>query len=120
MLTLDVKRVFALRGVANPFAHLRKIGISSATAWNLLDKRVKSISTKHLELICTYLNCEPNDLYEWKPDKGTVNAETHALKRLRRDGKASSYSELIRAVPLNKISEVETALANLGNDDPDA
>ncbi len=66
-------------------------------------------------MICEHLNCEPNDLYEWKPNNDTLNTETHALKRLRRDGRASSYNELIRNIPLDRLGEAEAALENLTN-----
>ncbi|MEO6049768.1 MAG: helix-turn-helix domain-containing protein [Pyrinomonadaceae bacterium] len=34
------------------------------------------IQGRHLEKICEYLNCEPSDLYEWKPAKDTQSPET--------------------------------------------
>ena len=108
MLIFNIQRVFALRGISNPYTQLVKIGISRPTASNLLDNRVNSIQGKHLEKICEYLRCEPNDLYEWKPNRDTVDAENHPLKGLRRDNKASNYSELIRNIPLNKIDQIET------------
>src|SRR5258706_9008109 len=100
MLSFNLQRVFALRGISNPYTRLVKLGISRPTASNLLGNRVSSIQSKHLEQICAYLNCEPNDLYEWKPSKDVQNAESHPLKGLRRDGKAASYNELIRNVSL--------------------
>jgi len=115
MLIFNLQRVFALRGIGNPYSQLVKIGISRPTAWNLLENNVKSIQGKHLEKICEYLRCEPNDLYEWKPNRNTVNAEDHPLKALRRDGKPSNYNELIRNIPLNKIDQVEGLLAGLQN-----
>ncbi|MGQ0542828.1 MAG: helix-turn-helix domain-containing protein [Blastocatellia bacterium] len=113
-----MKRVFALRGVGNAYSQLVKIGISRPTAWNLLENKVSSIQAKHLEKICAYLRCEPNDLYEWKPDRDTVNAEDHPLKDLRREGKTSNYNELIRKIPLNKIDQVEELLAGLTTSEP--
>lgn len=74
---------------------------------------MSSIQSKHIEKICAYLNCEPNDLYEWKPDKDTVNVEAHPLKGLRREGTTMSYTEMIRNIPLDKVAEIETLLAGL-------
>ncbi len=117
MLRFNIQRVFALRGINNPYGQLVKLGISRPTAWNLLDNKVNSIQGKHLEKICEYLRCEPNDLYEWKPDRNTVLPDEHPLKGLRRDKKASNYSELIRNIPLNKIDQVEALLSGLQSDD---
>jgi len=45
--------------------------------------------------------------------KDTQNVETHPLKALRRDGNATRYNELIRKIPLAKIHQAETLLAEL-------
>ena len=113
MLIFNLQRVFGLRGIGNPYQQLVKLGISRPTAWNLLDNKVNSIQGKHLEKICAYLNCEPNDLYEWKPDKNTVNAENHPLKGLRRDDSVEQFRASIRDLPLDKIAEAEALLAGL-------
>lgn len=117
MLLLNIKRVFALRGIQNPYTQLVKLGISRPTAWNLLDNNVASINNKHLERICEYLNCEPNDLYEWRPSSKTLNTENHPLKALRRDEDAPDYGEMIRQLPLDKIDQVKEMLSGLKNND---
>jgi DNA-binding Xre family transcriptional regulator len=113
MLTFNIRRVFALRGIPNPHTQLVKLGLSSATAWNLLDNKVSSIRSKHLEAICEYLKCEPNDLYEWRPDRETLAPDEHPLKRLRRSDEASDYSKLIRNLPLDKIDQARSMLEEL-------
>ncbi len=113
MLIFNLQRVFALRGISNPYTQLVKIGISRPTASNLLDNRVNSIQGKHLEKICEYLRCEPNDLYEWKPNRDTQDVENHPLKGLRRDDKADAFRTMIRNIPLDKIDQVEAMLAEL-------
>ncbi|GEM_PF-7025067 len=62
------------------------------------------------------LASDTNDLYQWKPDKNTVNLETHPLKALQREGTATSFNELIRNVPLDKIGRIEEMISNLEND----
>ena len=113
MLIFNLQRVFALRGVSNPYTQLVKLGISRPTAWNLLNNSVNSIQGKHLEKICAYLKCTPDDLYEWRPGKDTQDVENHPLKGLRRDDKAARYNELIRNIPLDKIDQVEAMLSGL-------
>ena len=113
MLIFNIQRVFALRGISNPYQQLVKLGISRPTAWNLLDNKVNSIQGKHLEKICEYLNCEPNDLYEWKPAKDTQSPENHPLKALRRDDSFEQFRARIRDLPLDKIAEAEALLAGL-------
>jgi|ERR1043166_2451935 DNA-binding Xre family transcriptional regulator len=113
MLKLDIQRIFALRGISNPFSQLMKLGLARPTAWNLVSGSVGSIKTKHLEKICEFLNCTPNDLYQWTPSSDAKNVETHPLRGLRRDVKAARYNELIRNVPIDKIAKVEQMLTNL-------
>lgn len=117
MIFLNIKRVFAFRGIQNPYSKLVKLGISRPTAWNLLENGVASINNKHLERICEYLNCEPNDLYEWRPSANALNIENHPLKALRRDENAPNYGEMIRQLPLDKIDQVKNILDELKNND---
>ena len=117
MLNLNIKRVFAMRNIENPYIYLVRHGISRPTAWNLLNNNTTQIKNKHLELICELLNCEPNDLYEWTPSKDTANPDNHPLKDLRRQGKAPSYSEIIRQIPLDKIAEMKGILNGLSNEE---
>ena len=116
MLTFNLRRVFALRGIDNPHKQLVKLGIASPTAWNLLSNNVSSIRSKHLETICEYLKCEPNDLYEWRPDRDALAPEDHPLKRLRRSDEALKYNDLIRNIPLEKIDRARTLLEDLNKE----
>ena len=72
-----------------------------------------SVQGKYLEKICEYLRCEPNDLYEWKPNRDTVSPEEHPLKALRRDDKAAAFGEMIRNIPLDKIDQAQAMLSEL-------
>jgi len=113
MLIFNLQRVFALRGISNPYTQLVRLGISRPTAWNLLDNKVNSIQAKHLVKICEYLKCEPNDVYEWRPNRDTVNPDEHPLKGLRRDDKAEAFRAMIRNLPLDKIDQAEAMLSEL-------
>src|SRR5438034_8248005 len=113
MLIFNLQRVFALRGVNNPYTQLVKLGISRPTAWNLLNNSVNSIQGKHLEKICEYLNCTPDDIYEWRPGRDTQNVDDHPLKGLRREGKGEQLRTIMSKIPLDKMAEVEEILAGL-------
>lgn len=115
MLTINLHRVFALRGIQNPFTELMKLGISRPTATNLLNNRVLSIKNDYLEKICELLNCEPNDLYEWRPSSTAANAENHPLKALRRENSTANINEMLRNLPLEKLGQVEGLLDDLKN-----
>jgi len=110
MLKLNLRRVFTLRGIDKPMKFMMEGGISRTTSNNLLNNLVNSINSKHLEILCEILNCEPNDLYEWMPSANTQNAENHPLKNLRRTKSAQKVSEMLRNIPLDKISRIESLL----------
>lgn len=113
MLILNLQRVFTLRGIERPFTFLVKNGISRPTASNLLNHRVDSIKNAHLEKICELLNCEPNDLFDWKPSKNTLNTENHPLKNLKRDDSSQKISEMLKTIPLEKLGKIESLINDL-------
>ena len=45
-----------------------KVGISNANMSNLKTGKVKAIRFSTLEAICKYLNCQPGDILEFRPD----------------------------------------------------
>lgn len=118
MLKLNLRRVFTLRGIDKPHKLMIQAGISRTTANNLLSNLVESINSTHLEKLCEMLNCEPNDLYEWTPSKDTQNVENHPLKNLRRTQSAQKISEMLKNIPLDKISQIETLLAESDKTEP--
>ena len=110
MLKLNLHRVFALRGVEKPLKVMMQVGISRATASNLLNNNVESINSTHLEKLCEMLNCEPNDLYQWIPSANARDTENHPLKNLRRTQSVQQISEMLKNIPLDKISQIESLL----------
>ena len=79
-------------------------------------KKAKLVLQKDLERICEYLNCEPNDLYEWRRTSNALNTENHPLKALRRDENAAEFSKMVAEIPLDKIEQVkEILLAKMTN-----
>ena len=113
MLLINLKRIFALRGIDKPFAVLVKNGFSPMTATNLLNNKTKSIKYKHLERICEILNCEPNDLFDWKPSRNTQNPENHPLKDLKRTDPEIEIAELMKTIPLEKMDEIQNMLKEI-------
>jgi len=117
MLLLNLRRVFALRGITNPYTTLVKLGISRPTAGNLLYNNTTTIKARHMEKICELLRCEPNDLYEWKPSFGTADEHDHPLKGLRREGNARELAEMMARIPLDKIDQIKEILSGIENAD---
>ncbi|WP_339017682.1 helix-turn-helix transcriptional regulator [Fusobacterium animalis] len=47
----------------------RKTGLTTSTISNLYNDKVKRLDFDTLEKLCKLFNCQPNDLFEYIPDK---------------------------------------------------
>lgn len=106
MLRLNLKRVFALRGVENPMNFMMDAGIIRATADNLLRQRTSLVKLEHLEILCRALNCTPNDFFEWSADNTNALPETHSLNSLKRARTAQDIQSMVKDIPLEKVEEM--------------
>ena len=115
MMIFNPNRIFAMRGIDKPYSFLVKNGFGSSTASDLVNIKKPLVRTEYLERLCLLLNCTPNDLYEWKPDSGTSIAENHPLRALQKAEMPPPMSELIKDIPVEKLSEVQNLLLGLKN-----
>lgn len=106
MLRLNLKRVFALRGVDNPAAFMIEAGIVRQTANNLLKQQTSVVKIEHLELLCRKLNCTPNDFFEWQTDSANALPESHSLNNLKRTQTAQVIQSMVKDIPLEKMEEL--------------
>lgn len=102
MITFNLRAIFRMRGISYPRTVLMNAGIPERTATNLLNNTFNSIKIEYLEILCTVLNCEPNDLMVWTANKGVVYAEDFPLKRLVKR-KEEELAELIAVLPMDKL-----------------
>jgi DNA-binding Xre family transcriptional regulator len=113
MLVFNIRRVLAIRGIGRALDFMTKNGFTRASAVNIYNFYVSNIKVKNLEKLCRLLNCTPNDFFEWRAvENEEPIAETHALNSLRRD-KTAEINNLMKEIPLEKLSEVEGFLKEL-------
>jgi DNA-binding Xre family transcriptional regulator len=113
MLKFNLKRVLAIRNVANGMKFLKDNDFTPFSATSLYNYYVSSIKIKNLERLCLLLNCTPNDFFEWKTTEGEEPLpEAHALNSLRRE-KSAEINKLMKSLPLEKLSEVEDFIKNM-------
>ena len=115
MLIFNPKRIFSLRSVANPNAFLRRIGFTSSIASRFLRAEQPLVNVHNLSKVCAALNCTPNDLFEWRPDKDAPLAEKHELRSLVRDGAPPPIAEMIKDLPVEKLADLQTMIDELRN-----
>jgi DNA-binding Xre family transcriptional regulator len=113
MLRYNIKRVLVLRGIERPHSFLMKNGFASQTARNFMTNNVVHIKPAQIERLCVLLHCTPNDLYEWQPNASAPVAENHPLKELKREKPAQSFSQMVKDLPVEKMSELESIINEL-------
>ncbi|WP_320052765.1 helix-turn-helix transcriptional regulator [uncultured Acetobacteroides sp.] len=108
MLTLNLQRVFKLKGIDDATAYMRKLGYKRTKAFNLINDKKSTVEFDDLEFLCKRLNCTPNDLLEWTPSKDDSDMPiSHALHAIRRKDAAIGLVTLVENLPLEQMEEVE-------------
>jgi DNA-binding Xre family transcriptional regulator len=100
MLTINLQRIFQLRGIKSPYTFLVKLGVAPATARNWARNEIGSMRPAHFTALCTALNCTPNDLFEWRAGADPTSPETHALRSLVRPDSARNVAHISDSVPV--------------------
>jgi DNA-binding Xre family transcriptional regulator len=107
--------MFALRKIDKPHQALVKNGFAKSSATNLLKYVNRRLTIEHVEKLCVLLNCTPNDLFEWRSKTNEALDEHHALNSLKRSDKSENLTEMIRKIPVEKLSQVDELLRELQN-----
>lgn len=83
MLTLNIIPILKARGIEKPYSYLVQSGFTPYTATTIVNKDKKAIRLNHIEKLCVLLNCTPNDILQWTPDKKTNPGNQHPLLSLQ-------------------------------------
>jgi DNA-binding Xre family transcriptional regulator len=112
MIVLNLKSVFKARGIDNPASFLLNAGLSRHTVTNFLHNNSGSVKLRYIDLICTKLNCTPNDLFVWVPDKNNVLPESHLLNTIKRGNTVFDLKETMKSIPINQLNQIVDILKN--------
>ena len=107
MLVYNLKKVFNARGIDKPIGFLRRQGFTDSHAFYLKEGKVIGMRLKTIEKLCIALNCTPNDLIEWIPDKSLPLAKDHALNQLKQRKKSVDLASKLQSVPMDKLEGIE-------------
>lgn len=114
MLTFQLKELLECKGYKASAQVLRNIGFSYTTAYKLLHGDVGSISFKHLEELCLFLNCTPNDLYRFVPDNPLQAPKSHAIWQiLQKEEQMENPAELVKRMNPEQIEKANRMLREL-------
>ena len=113
MLYLNFSRIFKIRGIRFPYAHLKKMGYSANYATKLNNNRIVEMNMQRLEQFCIDFNCTPNDIVEFRPGNSAPLPKDHALNVLIREGLTQEIEDLMNALPLEKIHQLRDIIKNM-------
>jgi DNA-binding Xre family transcriptional regulator len=115
MLQFELKQFMIYKGYKPSPTVLGKIGIGYESARRLLDGRALSISHAHMEALCIFLNCTPNDLYNFKPDSDRQVEPHHVLNKLKKKMDIYDPSEYIKLLNPEQIEQANLYLKDLAD-----
>lgn len=110
MITLNIPRIAWIMGIKRPYSFLVKSGFTPQTAKDLLAGRTKRLDFAHLEKLCRLFNCEPHDLYDYRPDKQVTFAGEDRLAFLAKPQTEASLHSIVEGLSLK---EMEVLLAEV-------
>jgi len=113
MLVFNPRRMFERRLIKKPHRELVKTGIAPSTATNLLNYQNLRVTVEIIEKICLMLNCTPNDLFEWQSRTDETIPDAHALNSLKPAEKPENLSELMKTIPVEKLSQIDEFVRGL-------
>ncbi|TCN66389.1 helix-turn-helix domain-containing protein [Acetobacteroides hydrogenigenes] len=110
MLTFNLKRIFAARGVQRPFTYMVRRGFSDNFSSGIMNGRKHQMNLREVERLCELLKCTPNDLLEWKPSAEQAAEEDHPLKPLLRTNTVEGLTQLLNSASLDKLTRIEALI----------
>jgi len=110
MLTFNINRLLKVRGVEKPFQYLVKAGFCDNFATRITKNKTRRMDLREVERLCELFRCTPNDLLEWEPSPEQAAIADHPLKPLERAKKVEGLSQLLNAIPLDKLEEIESLI----------
>lgn len=113
MLFFNFARIFKLKGIARPNAHLTSLGYSAGYATKLAHNRVLEINLVRLEKFCRDFNCTPNDIIDFRPYVDDTIPPDHVLHTLTKKLISNEITEKINTLPLEKIQQIHDIIKNM-------
>lgn len=104
MITLYIKEMLKLKNLKPTASTLVKMGMTWITANNMLNNQAKSISFENLEKICIGLNCTPNELFNFIPDKKGLGPD-YVLHEIKKQVSPLSLQDVLQRMPMKELIE---------------
>jgi len=108
-IILNLKPILALRNIPHPSAFLIKIGINTTAVNKMLKGEAVQLNFRQLTILCTHLNCTPNDLFE---TRDMTLPPGHSLEVLAPKPEVMSLTDFARSKTVAQMNELLTRAEN--------
>ena len=115
MLSLHLTPIFKARGINKPHSFLVKNGFSNFTATTLLSTGTRVFRLSYIEMLCSILVCEPNDLLLFTPDKGKQYSPNNPLLNLASDDSNANWPAALATMPFKELKEATKSITSKTN-----
>ncbi|MBP1619151.1 MAG: hypothetical protein H6Q14_2978 [Bacteroidetes bacterium] len=111
MLRFNFDRLLKARGIDRAYSYFVKNGFGKGPAYRFSINKGTQLDLPTLERLCVLFRCTPNDLLEWKPDKGEGISEGHPLLSLyREEQQIVEMTKLLHSIPMEKMAEIQNLI----------
>ncbi len=110
MLYLNCNRIFQLRGIDKPLNFLVNNGFFTDVAFRILHNEASHIKMQYLGRICELLQCTPNELFAYQPDKNSIINPDHPLLSLNRDVPSVNFADHLQNASFDELKEIQTLI----------
>ncbi len=105
MLKFYIKEVLKVKGY-KPNTHiLQRMGLRYTAANRLIKGEARSLNLKHLEMLCSFLNCTPNDILNFTPHQENPISLEHPLNTLTKPLNQDSPIDFIKSMTPDQAKE---------------
>ncbi len=112
MFKFYIKEVLKLKGY-KPNTHiLQRMGLRYTAANRLIKGETRSLTLDHLEMLCLFLNCTPNDILNFVPVDENQIASEHPLNKLTKPIHQESPVDYIRSMTPEQAVEATALVKN--------
>ena len=98
MIKFYVKDLLRVKGYKPNTHMLQRIGFRYTEANRLIKGEARSLSLDHLEMLCNFLNCTPNDILNFVPDPEKQLLPEHPLNTLTKPLNQESPVDYIKGM----------------------
>jgi DNA-binding Xre family transcriptional regulator len=107
MLKLNLNRLFKIRAIEKRQKYLMDKGIPYNSAYHLCRDTMRKYDIGIIEQLCYALNCTPNDLFDFIPDKEHLKDERLELHKMKKaDMNEDEMDSILKNYPVKKVAEL--------------